>query len=287
MTKRYQRDNHNLYIRQHNDQKIPKGKSESVYQTTQWPNDTKGAIRICISDNTMTKRYQRGNQNLYIRQHNDQKIPKGQSESVYQTTQWPKDTKGKIRICISDNTMTKRYQRGNRNLYIRQHNDQKIPKGQSESVYQTTQWPKDTKGTIRICISDNTMTKRYQRGNQNLYIRQHNDQKIPKGQSESVYQTTQWPKYTKGKIRICISENTMAKRHQRGNQNPYIRQHNDQKMPKGQSESVYQTTKWPKDTKGTIRICISDNTMTKRYHRGNQNLYIRQHNDQKIPKGQS
>jgi hypothetical protein len=77
--------------------------------------------------------------------------------------------------------MTKRYQRDNQNLYIRQHNDQKIPKRQSESVYQTTQWLKDTKGAIRICISDNTMTKRYQRGNQNLYIRQHNDQKIPKG----------------------------------------------------------------------------------------------------------
>jgi nitrous oxide reductase accessory protein NosL len=244
MTKRYQRDNQNLYIRQHNDQKIQKGQSESVYQTTQWPKDTKGAIRICISDNTMTKRYQRGKQNLYIRQHNDQKIPKGQSESVYQTTQWPKDTKGVIRTCISDNTTTKRYQRGNQNLYIRKHNDQKIPKGQSESVYQTTQWPKDTKGAIRICISDNTMTKLYQRGNHNLYIRQHNNQKIPKGKSESIYQTTY-----------------------------------DQKIPKLQSESIYQTTQWPEDTKGTIRICISDNTMTKRYQRDNQNLYIRQHND--------
>ena len=235
MTKRYQRSNQNLYIRKHNDQKIPKGKSESVYQTTQWPKDTKGAIRICISDNTMTKKYQRGNQNLYIRQPNDQK-----------------KNKGAIRICISDNTMTKRYQRGNQNLYIRQHNDQKITKGKSESVYQKTQWPKDTKGVIRINISDTTMTKRYRRGNQNLHNRQHNDQKIPKGQSESVYQTTQWPKDTKGKIRICISDNTMTKRYQRA-----------------------------------IRICISDNTMTKRYQRGNQNLYIRQHNDQKISKGQS
>ena len=183
MIKWYQTGNQNLYIRQHNDQKIPNGQSESVYQTTQWPKDTKGAIRISISDNTMTKRYQRGNQKLYIRQHNDQKIPKGQSESVYQTAQWSKDTKGVIRIRISDNTMTKRYHRGNQNPYIRQHNDQNIPKGQLESVYQTTQWPKDTKGAIRICISDNTMTKKYQRGNQNLNIRQHNDQKIPKGQS--------------------------------------------------------------------------------------------------------
>ena len=186
MTKRYQRGNQNLYIRQHNDQKIPKGQSESVYQTTQRPKDTKGAFRIRILNNTLTKRYQRGNHNPYIRQHNDQKIPEGKSESVYQTTQWPKETKGEIRICISDNTMTKRNQRGNQNLYIRQHNDQKIPEGKSESVYQTTQWPKETKGEIRICITDNTMTKRYQRGNQNLYIRQHNGQKIPKGLSESV-----------------------------------------------------------------------------------------------------
>ena len=287
MAKRHQRGNQNPYIRQQNDQKIPKGQSESVYQTTKWPKDTKGTIRICISDNTMTKRYQRGNQNLYIRQHNDQKIPKGQSEYVYQTTQWPKDTKGAIRISISDNTMTKWYQRGNQKLYIRQHNDQKIPKGQSESVYQTAQWSKDTKGVIRIRISDNTMTKRLQRGNQNLYIRQHNDQKIPKGQSESIYQKTQWPKDTKGVIRIYISDTTMTKRYQRVNQNLHNRQHNDQKIPKGLSESVYQATQWPKETKGVIRICISGNTMTKRNQRGNQNLYIRQHNDQKIPNGQS
>ena len=36
----------------------------------------------------MVKRYQRGNQNLYIEQE--------------QTTQWSKDTKGVIRICISN-----------------------------------------------------------------------------------------------------------------------------------------------------------------------------------------
>ena len=39
---------------------------------------------------------------------------------------------------------------------------------------QTTQWPKDTKGVIRICIylrrTDNTMAKRYQRSNQKPYI---------------------------------------------------------------------------------------------------------------------
>ena len=36
----------------------------------------------------------------------------------------------------------------------------------------------------------------------------------------------------------------MAKRYQRGNQNPYI-------------EGEEQTTQWPKDTKGVIRIRIS------------------------------
>jgi hypothetical protein len=35
----------------------------------------------------------------------------------------------------------------------------------------------------------------------------------------------------------------MAKRYQRGNQNPYIKEE--------------QTTQWPKDTKGAIRIHIS------------------------------
>jgi phage FluMu protein Com len=189
--------------------KIPKRQSESVYQRR--------------TDNTMDKRYQRGNQNLYIKEE--------------QSTQWSKDTKGAIRICISkknrqhngqktpkgqsesvyqrrtDNTMVKRYQRGNQNLYIKEE--------------QTTQWTKDTKGVIRICISKKNS--------------QHNGQKIPKGQSESVYQRR--------------TDNTMDKRHQRGNQNLYIKEE--------------QTTQWSKDTKGVIRICISKN---------------RQHNGQKIPK---
>ena len=39
--------------------------------------------------------------------------------------------------------------------------------------------------------TENTMAKRYQGCNQNLYIIEE--------------QTTQWPKYTKGVIRICIS----------------------------------------------------------------------------------
>ena len=67
----------------------------------------------------MAKRYQRGNQNLYIEEE--------------QTTQWPKDTKGAIIIRISKKN--------------RQHNGQKIPKGGNHNPYieeeQTTQWPKE------------------------------------------------------------------------------------------------------------------------------------------------
>jgi hypothetical protein len=131
-----------------------------ILQTTQWPKDTKGVIRIC----------------------------KGQ------TTQWPKDTKGVTRICKEG---------------------------------QTTQCPKDTKGVTIICkskkdktsvllwltdsgypfgifwqlcclsffdwqilvtplvsLTDNTMTKRYQgvtRICKSKKDRQHNDQKIPNG----------------------------------------------------------------------------------------------------------
>jgi hypothetical protein len=98
--------------------------------------------------------------------------------------------------------MAKRYQRGNQNPYIEEE--------------LTTQWSEDTKGVIRICISKKK--------------RRHNGQKIPKRYSESVYQrraddimakgyqrcnlnpyieeelTTQWPKDTKGLIRIRISK---------------------------------------------------------------------------------
>jgi hypothetical protein len=58
---------------------------------------------------------------------------------------------------------------------------------------------------------------------------QHNGQKIPKAQSQSVYRRT---------------DNTMAKRYQRDNHNPYIEE---------------QTTQWPKDTKGTTKNRISKN----------------------------
>ena len=87
------------------------------------------------------------------------------------------------------------------------------------------------------------MAKRYHRGNQNPYIEEE--------------QTTQWPKYTRGVIRIRISKKNRqydGQRYQRGNQNPYIEEE--------------QTTQWSKDTKGVIRIRISKN---------------RQHNGQKIP----
>ena len=69
------------------------------------------------------------------------------------------------------------------------------------------------------------MAKRYQRDNQNLYIEEE--------------LTKQWPKYTKGIIRICISKK--------------IWQHNGHKIPKG-NQNLYieeeQTTQLPQDTKG-------------------------------------
>jgi hypothetical protein len=73
------------------------------------------------------------------------------------------------------------------------------------------------------------------------YIYKHNSQKIPKGKSEDINKRR--------------TDNTKAKRYQRGNQKPKI---------KGQ------TTQWPKDTKGVIRSRKSKD---------------RQHNGQKIPKG--
>jgi hypothetical protein len=85
----------------------------------------------------MAKRNQSGKQNTYMEEE--------------QITQWTKDTKVAIRIRIWKKN--------------RQHNGQKIPKWQSESVYRRR--------------TDNTMAKRYQSGNQNPYIEE---------------QTTQWPK---------------------------------------------------------------------------------------------
>jgi hypothetical protein len=134
--------------------------------------DTKGAIRNCISDNTMTKIYQRDNRKLYIRQHNNQKTPKGKLESVYQTTQWPKDTKGAIRIifwslcCLIYGFWLPLWY-----LLVIVLSDIRILIAPLVSFGHCVVWSTD---------SDNTITKRYQKGNQNLYIRQHNDQKIPK-----------------------------------------------------------------------------------------------------------
>jgi hypothetical protein len=128
----------------------------------------------------MTKRYQKDNQNLYIRQHNDQKITKGNQN-------WYTDSDCSFGIFWSLCCLIHRFWFPLWYLlvivlsdiqilitplvsfghcvvwYTDSDNDQNIPKGQSETVYQTTQWPKDTKGAIIICISDNTMTKRYQR----------------------------------------------------------------------------------------------------------------------------
>jgi hypothetical protein len=111
-----------------------------------------------------------------------------------------------------------RDQRGNQNLDIEG---------------QTIQGPQETKGGIKSCISKD---------------RKHNGHKIPKGESESVYRRT---------------DNTMAKRYQRGNQNPYIEEE--------------QTTQWPQDTKGVIIIRISKknrqrNDQKKKYERTNNDL---------------
>jgi surface antigen len=73
-----------------------------------------------------------------------------------------------------------------------------------------------------------------------------------------------------------MSDNTMAKKYQRSNQNS--RKYNGQKIPKKYSE--FQTIQWPKDTKEVIRM--PENTMAKRYQRSNQNA--RKYNGQKIPK---
>ena len=73
----------------------------------------------------MAKRYQRGNQNHKIDEEH--------------TIQWPRDTKGVIRISKSTKN--------------RQYNGQKIPKRYSESVNQRR--------------TDNTLAKETKRGNQN------------------------------------------------------------------------------------------------------------------------
>ena len=54
----------------------------------------------------------------------------------------------------------------------------------------------------------------------------------------------------------------MAKRYQRGNQNPYIEDE--------------QTTQWPKDTKGVIRIRILKKN---RQHNGQKKKHKRTNND--------
>ena len=71
--------------------------------------------------NTMVKRYQRDviKEWLMAKWYNGQKIPKGKLEDVIKEwliIQWSKDTKGEIRRRnrrMTDNTMVKRYQRGN------------------------------------------------------------------------------------------------------------------------------------------------------------------------------
>jgi hypothetical protein len=137
---RYQRSTQNLYIKE---------------QTIQWPQDTKGVIRICISKN---------------RQFNGPKIPKEGhcivSSLIYRfwlllwylvaielSVLWYTDSDYSFGILWPLNCLFFDIQiliRSNQNLYIKE---------------QTIQWPQDTKGVIRICISKN---------------RQFNGHKIPK-----------------------------------------------------------------------------------------------------------
>jgi hypothetical protein len=120
--------------------------------------------------------------------------------------------------------------------------------------------------------TDNTMAKRYQSVNQNLYIEEE--------------LTTQWSKYTKGVIRICISKKSRRR--------PLCRLLFFDILILiiplvsfghcvVSSSSIYRfwltlwylfailTTQWPTDTKVVIRISISKKNW--------------QHDGQKIPKG--
>ena len=107
--------------------------------------------------------------------------------------------------------MAKGYQRGNQNPYIEKE--------------QTTQWPKDTKGAMRIRISKKN--------------RQGNGQGIPKGQSESVYRKR--------------TDHTMAKRYQRGNENPYIEEEQTRQWPKEKVQKDKQrSTKHTQKTKDLV-----------------------------------
>jgi hypothetical protein len=134
--------------------------------------------------------------------------------------------------------MAKRYQRGNQNRYIEEE--------------LTTQWPKDTKGVIRICISKGFnplvsfghcvvssssiyrfwLPHWYLLGIVSSALLRYTDSDYPFG----IF----WPLC---RLLFLRTDETMAKIYQRGNQNLYIEEE--------------QTTQWPQDTKGVIRICIS------------------------------
>ena len=69
--------------------------------------------------------------------------------------------------------------------------------------------------------------------------RQHNGQGIPKGQSESVYRKR--------------TDNTMAKRYQRGNENPYIEEEQTRQWPKEKVQKDKQrSTKHTQKTKDLV-----------------------------------
>jgi hypothetical protein len=140
-------------------------------------------------------------------------------------------------------------------------------------------------GHCVVCLyrrrTDNAMAKRYQRGNQNPYIEEE--------------QTTQWPKDTKRVIRIRISKkNWITPLESFGHcvvssSSIYrfwlplwymlaivlsvLIRYRDSDYPFGILWPWWEelTTRWPKDAKGVIRICISKKS--------------RRHNGKKIQKG--
>jgi hypothetical protein len=143
--------------------------------------------------------------------------------------------------------MAKRYHRGNQNSYIKEE--------------QTTQWPKDTTGVIRIRKSKkNSMFFFDWRilvtfwylltivlSVLLLYIRIDYAYGIfwPLCFFCSSLIDGFWLPH-RGNRNPSIkwrTDKTMAKRYHKGNQNPYIKEE--------------QTTQWPKDTTGVIRIRIS------------------------------
>jgi uncharacterized protein YxeA len=158
----------------------------------------------------MAKRYQRGNLSVLL-------LLCTASDYLFGIF-WPL-------CCLSDNTITKRYQRGNQKPYV-------------EEEEQTTQWPKDTKEVIRsisfghcdVCSSSSMygfwLPLWY------LLVIVLSVLLLLCTASDYLFGIF-WPL-------CCLFFFYVRILNQRGNQKPYI-------------EEEEQTTQWPKDTKEVIR----------------------------------